>query len=242
MQKLIVLSFILLFSCKNKPEIKVTVQKTVDTSQNIMQIIDVKKDTILLEEFFVDSVNIGKKSFNKIELSKYRIADSGYVLIKFYSKQNRNWILKSEYNFENNNVTGLNTELSDFNNDELNDMTYISAMGARGANELRRLFIYDRQKDQLICIKNFDEYPNILYNKELNCLDAFLVYGGCSTVFLKISGDSLKEFASVQLSDGLTIRRYDKNGREKIVFQDSTNKAGYIRYKNFKPLKEYDEY
>ncbi len=81
----------------------------------------------------------------------------------------------------------------------------------------------------------------MLYNKELNCIDAFLVYGGCSTVFLKIKRDSLIEFASVELMDGLTVKTY-KNGTERIIFQDTSNKAGYIRYKNFKPLKEYESY
>ena len=66
---------------------------------------------------------------------------------------------------------------------------------------------------------------------------AFLVYGGCSTVFLKIQGDRLKEFASVELFDGLTVTEYDKTGKEKIILRDSTNKAGYIRYKNYKPSK-----
>ena len=102
--------------------------------------------------------------------------------------------------------------------------------------------IYDKQKDQLVCIKNSDSYPNLLYNKELNCIDAFLVYGGCSTVFLKLSGDSLKEFASVELDEGLIIRTYDKNGKENIFYQDTTNKAGYVRYKNFRPLQEYEGY
>ena len=91
-------------------------------------------------------------------------------------------------------------------------------------------------------MKNSENYPNMLYNKELNCIDAFLVYGGSSTVFLRISGDSLKEFASVEAMDGLTVKEIDRNGKEKIIFQDTTNKAAYIRFKTYKPLKEYDEY
>jgi len=82
----------------------------------------------------------------------------------------------------------------------------------------------------------------MLYNKELNCIDAFLVYGGSSTVFLRISGDSLKEFASVEAMDGVTVKEIDRNGKEKIIFQDTKKKAAYIRFKTYKPLKEYDEY
>jgi hypothetical protein len=79
------------------------------------------------------------------------------------------------------------------------------------------------------------------YNRELNCVDAFLVYGGSSTVFLNIKDDSLKEFASVRLLDGLTVTTYDEQGKEKIILKDLTKKGGYIRYKNFSPLKEYDD-
>jgi len=32
---------------------------------------------------------------------------------------------------------------------------------------------------------NAEEYPNMLYNKELDCIDAFLIHGGTSTVFFK---------------------------------------------------------
>jgi hypothetical protein len=60
--------------------------------------------------------------------------------------------------------------------------------------------------------------------------------------FLKIDGDSLKEFASVQAEDGITVREFDKKGNEKIIFQDTTNKSSYIRFKTYKPLKEYNEY
>jgi hypothetical protein len=200
-------------------------------------------DNPKLKEHFVDSSNIGRKKLNKIELSLYSNEDTTYVIIKFYSKTSgKSWKLKQTLSFEKDAVTSLDTKLSDFNNDGLKDMTYISTVAARGANEVRRLFIYDKSKDKIILMKNSEDYPNMLYNKELNCIDAFLVYGGCSTVFLNIRGDSLKQFASVELFDGLTVSTYDKSGKEKIILQDATNKAGYIRYKNFRPLKEYNDY
>ena len=137
---------------------------------------------------------------------------------------------------------GFDPNISDFNNDNFNDITFISGTAARGANEVRRLFIYENQEQKLISMVNSQDYPNMLYNKELDCIDAFLVYGGCSTVFLNIQGDSLKEFASVELNDGLTVSTYDKNGKENIILTDKTNKAGCIRYKNFRPLKRYKSY
>jgi hypothetical protein len=144
-------------------------------------------------EFYSDSINIGRKSYNKIELSLYKTDDSTFVIINFYSKQSGKWVLKTKFEFPKDGITGLDTKLSEFNNDNFNDMTYISAVAARGANEIRRLFLYDKDSDQLILLKNSEKYPNLRYNKELNCIDAFLVSGGCSTVFLTISKDSLKK-------------------------------------------------
>lgn len=193
------------------------------------------------DEFFIDSLNVGRKSNNKIDLSLFRLDDSVYVHINFYSRQNKNWVLKNHYEFGKDGITGLDPQLSDFNNDGLNDMTYVSTVAARSANEVRRLFIYDKDKDQLTLIQNSDDYPNLLYNKDLNCIDAFLVFGGCMTVFLKINGDSLKQFASVELSNGLYVKTYNELGKEKLIFRNKKYKGEYERFKNYKPLKKYQE-
>lgn len=238
---------VFLISCQTRQEKTVLVTSSLDTIP-FVDTTQMPNEGVFInnakqpEEFFVDSLNIGRKSFNKIEILKYRTLDSNYVVIKFYTKQDGKWHIKNDIQSEKDGVVGCDPKLADFNNDGLNDMTYISAVAARGANEVRQLFIYDKHQDKLIFLKNSDDYPNLLYNIELNCIDAFLVYGGCSTVFLNISGDSLKEFASVELFEGLTVRTYDKNGKETIILQDTTNKSGYIRYKNFRPLKEYDYY
>jgi hypothetical protein len=225
-----------LLSCQNNA--KRQVSKLSSTTENIKDTSVVKKP----EEFFTDSLNIGRKSLNKVELIKYRHTSGSYVTIKFYSKSNHKWVSKNDFHFfENNDVYNLDTKLSDFNNDGLNDLTYVSMLAGNGANEVRRLFIYDKVNDKLIYMKNSEDYPNILYNKELNCIDAFLVYGGCSTVFLKISADSLKEFASVDLFDGLTVTTYNDNGKAKIIQYDKKMPTGEIRYKNYNPLVEYDD-
>ena len=198
------------------------------------------KDTIQLEEFFVDSLNIGRKKLNKIELSRYSTPDSFFVVIKFYSKsKSKTWTLKQTFEFRKDDIRDCDTKLLDFNNDGLKDMTYISDVAARGANELRRLFIYDQIKDQLVYMKNSEDYPNMLYNKKLNCIDAFLVYGGCSTVFLRIKGDSLVEFASFSLDNDLTVYEIDNNGNRKIIRQDTATKMYFVRFTNYKPLKPY---
>src|SRR5262249_54416878 len=142
-------------------------------------------DTAKLEEFFVDSLHIGQKQFNKVEISRFSTPDSFFVVIKFYSRINKTWQLKQTFEFQKDMEIGCDPKLSDFNNDGHNDLTYVSDVAARGANEVRRLFIYDKTNDKLIYMKNSEDYPNMLYNKTLNCIDAFLIYGGCSTVFLK---------------------------------------------------------
>jgi hypothetical protein len=220
------LTLILLFACHSIKE-----NNTLIDTRNIIQ----------PEEIYIDSLNIGNKTFNKIELLKYRTEDSIYVDINFYSKQNGKWVLKNTYQYSKDGITELDVKLSDFNNDGLNDLTYISGIAARGANEIRRLFIYNPKDDQLISMKNAESFPNMLYNKELDCIDAFLVYGGYSTVFLKISGDSLREFASVDCFEGLYVRTYDESGNEKIIFEDKNFLGEYDRYKNYDPLKVYEE-
>lgn len=246
------LFLLILVSCNSKHEAEKSINK-IDTTKIATN------ETILSEQqnantsnteiidSFVDSLNIGEKGKFKVELIKHRVYDDIYVIVKFYIKgrntikEPERWLIQNNYSYETTALMGFKANISDFNNDGFNDITFISGTAARGANEVRRLFIYDYQKQELISIVNSQDYPNMLYNEELDCIDAFLVYGGCSTVFLNIIGDSLKEFANVELSDGLTVTTYDKMGKEKIIFKDTKNKAGYIRYKNFRPLKEYDD-
>jgi hypothetical protein len=198
-------------------------------------------DSIELKEFFVDSLNIGRKKYNKIELAQYSISDSNYVIIKFYSRlKNKAWKLKQTFSFEKDGVLSLDTEITDFNNDGFKDMTYISAVAARGANQVRRLFVYNNILDKLIYMKNSEDYPNMLYNKKLNCIDAFLVYGGSSTVFLNIKADSLVEFAGVDLDDHITVYEINKSGK-RIIIKKQKNKDEwyYVRFKSYKPLVSY---
>lgn len=204
-------------------------------------IVEEKTPNEFLIEHFVDSINIGIKNNNKIELYHYKtIEDSSYVIIKFYSKQNQKWILKNKYEFEKDVFTAIDTKLNDFNNDSLNDVTYLSNVAARGGNEVRRLFIYDNENDQLKFIKNSENYPNMLYNKELNCIDSWIIYGGCSTVFLEIKGDSLREFASVNIFNGLSVVSFDEFGNESYILEDPNYLGVYERFINYNPIELYE--
>jgi hypothetical protein len=238
----------MLLACQDQPDIPppaasiVSTDKT-DSNKHISNdtLQSVLKDTPQLKDYFADSLHIGKKGYNKIQIAQYNKGDSIFVTISFFSKLQDEWQLKNEYQFEKNSEIGCQTQISDFNNDGFNDITYISNAAARGANEVRRLLIYDKKNDQLIALKN-GEQPNMEYNKKLKCIDAFAVHGGCSTIFFKISGDSLVEFASVDLSpEGLTITEYDKNGKGKVIRNDTTITLiteGFMRYSNYKPLQE----
>ncbi|MCB9261283.1 MAG: hypothetical protein H6607_02750 [Flavobacteriales bacterium] len=243
----------ILLSCNSNQEPKEHIGKadTAEIVENKIASVDSQNTGISKTEIidtFIDSLNIGEKGKCKVQLIRHRVYDDIYVIVKFYIKGRNTikdpetWMIQNNYSYETTSLMGFEANISDFNNDGFNDITFISGTAARGANEIRRLFIFDQQNQELISMVNSQNYPNMLYNKQLDCIDAFLVYGGSSTVFLRINGDSLREFASVEAMDGITVREFDKNGKEKIIFEDTTNKANYIRFKTYKPLKEYDDY
>jgi hypothetical protein len=238
---LIILIFI--FSCTTRPTDKeINNISTADSTASKTAIIDTTNTNTEIIETFVDSLNIGEKGKNKIELIKHRVFDDNYVIVKFYTKaiEPNRWYIQNTYIFECNALMDLEPNIADFNNDNFNDITYISAQAARSANEVRRLFVYDNYKRELTSIVNSEDYPNMLYNKELNCIDAFLIHGGSSTVFARIKGDSLKEFASVHNDSHRTVYEIDKFEKEKLLRKDKINPEDiYIRFINYKPLKEY---
>lgn len=233
---------ILIISCSTKQVMKIPVDS--ENASSIKTKIDTQTSKAEVIETFSDSLNIGEKGKSKIEIIKHRVLDDTYVIVKFYTKRPKYWSLQNTYLYECYALMDLNANIQDFNNDKFNDITFISGTAARGANEVRRLFIYDDKEKQLISIINSENYPNMLYNDKLNCIDAFLVYGGTSTVFLKIEKDSLAEFASVNSSDGnRTVYEIDKFGKEKLIRNDTLLDEDdiYIRYKNFNPIEKYKE-
>jgi hypothetical protein len=233
-----------LLSCNQKSNLdSKKIIHTVDTSSFSENLLNnnndnSNSDTEIIETF-ADSLNIGQKGKCKIELIKHRVYDDNFVIIKFYVKGPNSWYIQNTYLYETNALMEFQPEISDYNNDDYNDITFISGTAARGANEVRRLFIYDMQNKELISVVNSQDFPNIQYNKELDCIDAFMVHGTSTTVFAKILGDSLKTFANVQNSEKFhTINLVDKNGNEKELYKVKSNGV-YTRHKNYKPLLEY---
>jgi hypothetical protein len=238
---LLIFSFTSCHLQKNVSDDKVVFENTNSKSVN--------EEKSLIEpelvESFIDESKIGRPKKNKIEVYNYRsrnekITNDNQVVIKFYSFSDKEWKLKQTFEFEKDDLLGCDPQIKDFNNDGFKDITYISTVAARGANEVRKLFIYDKSKDELTYIKNSEDYPNILYNKDLNCIDSFMVHGSSSTVFVKIDGDMLKEFASVHNGLERTVYIIDKNGKEKMIQRKKMNEEDmYVRYKSFNPPKEY---
>lgn len=242
MKLIIIILFIYVSSCSSRPDYGDGVINTVfDTiGSTVQHDMDISNTEIL--ETFVDSLNIGQKGKNKIELIKHRVFDDTFVIVKFFIKRPDRWFLQNTYLYECNALMGLEPDISDFNNDSFNDLTFISLQAARGANEVRRLFVYDDYKIELTSIVNSEDYPSMLYNKEMDCIDAFLIHGGSSTVFARIKGDSLKEFASVHNDSHRTIYEIDEFENEKLLSKVKISPENvYVRYLNYKPLKEYKE-
>ena len=230
--------FVILLSCSTKQNKKDTQQKRTDKKKQTS--IDTVNNGTEIIEIFTDSLSIGEKGKSKIQIIKYRVFDSKYVLVKFYTKGFNYWEIQNTYMYECEALEGLEPEIRDFNNDTFNDITFISLTAARGANEVRRLFVYDKENKSLTSILNSEEYQNIGYNKELDCIDAFLVYGGTTTVFARIQKDSLKDFAKVSNDDNYrTVYEIDKIGKVKVVRKDKIKEDRiFTRYTNYKPLHE----
>jgi hypothetical protein len=196
------------------------------------------------EERFVETLsddsNVGVSRNNRVELSIFGGAKYNRVELKFYSLDKaKKWQLKQTIEVKKYGSLSCDMQIKDFNNDGYKDVTFVSGIAARGANEVRSLFIYDKKADQLIYIKNSEEYPNLLYNKTLNCIDSQIFTGGNETVFLKLEGDMLKEFASVETTSTNYERKVyliDKTGKEQLLRTDKVSEEDILeRYKTFNP-------
>ncbi|MES2701715.1 MAG: hypothetical protein V4649_03700 [Bacteroidota bacterium] len=236
---------LLLSACagKRSTETPLRPDSVVAVKANSVESEELIPDTEIIETFS-DSTNIGKKGSCKINIIKHRVHEDWYVIVKFYVKDNGDWVIQNNYHYDCNTIMELTPNISDYNNDKLNDLTFISATAARSANEVRSLFIYEPSDRRLVFILNSYDYPNMEYNKELNCIDAFMVHGGTTTVFARIEGDSLIEFAGVHNDNGYrTVYEIDDDGEERVLRKDTLTDLArtYTRYKNYKPLKEYKE-
>lgn len=217
----------LLYNCNRKQE-GVVKENKID---NIVFI-----DTL---EVFKDSINFGKRNDNKIEIYKIGNQDSTFAKVYLYELHNVDWKLKDSLILNAVRVNDLETEIKDFNNDGFNDIIFTSGMAARGGNIIQTLILYSNENQSLNWIKNSEDFPNLMYNEKLNCIDAVILTGGQTTYFLKIENDSLKEFASVDQSDGIiTAKILEENGKWKEIKSIKESSENFDRFIDFNPIEK----
>lgn len=210
------------------------------------------KEGYFSEEKFVDSLNVGRKGKTKVEIEKFRHVKKGdvFVTLNFYDLKDiwveakgsmfHTWELKNSFKFIKDGVTGLDVQISDFNNDGFNDVTYQSGIAGRGGNIVMTLFLYKPKNKDFIHIKNSDNYPNLSFNSNLNCINSVILTGSTTTVFLKIKKDSLDEFARVDVSDKIVVEEKDSTGKFKIIEEKpfkGNNEDFYKAFRNYRPLE-----
>jgi hypothetical protein len=200
-----------------------------------------QQDTSGLVESFSDSTNIGRKKLNKIELRRFHLHERDSAVVRFYRKIGKGWQMTNEYWSGKDDFLDCNPEISDFDADGLKDFTFVSARAARGANEVRTLFVYDKTADTLICVQNSEEFPNLHYNYYLHCIDAMVFTGSVTSVFLRLDHNQLRMFASVEAGgEWLEVSEYDKDGNKKMLSRKKHNIGDtFIRYKSYRPLLPY---
>lgn len=185
---------------------------------------------------FVDSTQIGAKGMHKIDIQQFQEDSYAYIQIRFYQKRNKDWVETQNNRFHC--LYFFDPQILDYNNDGFNDISWISEIAMRGANELRTLCIYDKEKEQMVYIRNSQDYPNISYNTELDCLDSHAFYGGSTTYFLRLQGDSLFRFAEVSLFDKeREVNIYDDAGIQTNLLHDTLGdpEEVYTRFLHFDP-------
>lgn len=219
------LFFFLFANCKK--ENKISVKDDV---------FEIKDNNI---EVFIDSTNIASKGKYKIEITQKTIDTTTSVDFNLFKKVNQEWVNIQKYRLNKCCDIPLITEFSDFNNDGLNDFTIHYSTAGRGANDIRKLFLFSSKTESFFEIINSDSYPNLRYNKKLDCIDALSVYAGSTTTFLKIKNDSLIEFARVDYMDGLIQSYLIQNGKEiKLNTQKTKGEISeIIKFDNYNPIE-----
>lgn len=191
-------------------------------------------DTI---EFYTDSTNFGNKTKSKIDIYKIVTNQNIFIKVFLFKKDTNLWTLNDSLIIDGDLINNLNCEISDFNNDNYNDLVFVSGTAARGGNVVQTLVLYSEKR--LKWIKNSENYPNLMYNKKLDCIDAFILTGGNTTYFLKIENDSLTEFARVEQRDKLiTSEVLEKNGKWKELYKVKDYSEDMKRFINYNPLQE----
>lgn len=224
--------------------------------------LDFKRDFILstadsginrvdkFEHLFTDSItHKGEYAIYKFVIEKYQddSIDSQYCELKLYKRDENKWKLLQKEKEETNNITFLDVDTLDLNDDGFADFLYTSGLAARGANRVNSCIIYNPKEENFAVLHNAPNYPSIAYNEKLKCLDSQAIYGGSTTSFLRIQGDSLFCFAEITLFDKeRSITAFLPDGSETIILQDTLGDPdmSYFRFSDYQlkeALAEYED-
>ncbi|KAF2513868.1 XAC2610-related protein [Flavobacterium foetidum] len=241
---LLLIVFTLFIACKDKTEKANNSTVLTDSikEETVIKSAPYEDDEIIsgFTETFVDSSTIAAKGKYKIEITQNTTDTITKVSIQLFQKQNRRWKSIQNYTLNKESDIPMLPDIEDFNNDGLNDFTIHYATAARGSNDVRKLFIFSKKENKFVEIKNSDNYPNLEYNKKLNCIDALSVYGGSTTSFLKLTKDSLTEFAKVNFMDGDVESFIIRNNKEIKLYSGKYQGSNdyLVRFSNYNPIEE----
>lgn len=234
MKKIISLFFILLIICCNK--------KTETKTKIILSNKTVNSDFPDTIEVFKDSINFGFKKNNKIEVYKIGTEKSVIAKVYLFEKNKNQWQINDSVILDAERVNDLETRVEDFSNDKFKDIIFTTGIAARGGNNIQSLILYSPASKSLKLIKNSENYPNLLYNDKLNCIDSCILTGGQTTYFLRIKNDNLIEFASVDQRDGRIITEIlDTNGKWKEIENIKDVPDSFDRFIDFNPIEKRKE-
>ena len=192
-------------------------------------------------ENFFDSKNVIQPNKYRINIVQTNFKNESVVNFTLFYKLKNKWVQMQTGKFTKPPEVVLNVITNeDLNNDGFNDVKISFDQGARGANSIDKLFLYNPAKRKLIEIINSQDFPNLNYNEKINCINSLAYYGGTATTFLKLTKNKLVEFAQVTLEQD-TLRSYKViNGKEKLLIKRKyiTN-DGAPFFSNYDPIDEY---
>lgn len=192
-------------------------------------------------ESFLDTIKAQENQVFIARLTRYKIDElNGHLVsIEFFENTLSGRKIAS-FEVDKDPVIDCAPMIYDYNGDGFLDYSFKSAMAARGANEVRTLFIYDPKDKTFFKVRNSQQYPNIIYNEKLKCMDSWAFHGGTTQSFLRLEKDSLISTYTIDVHGNERVLGKYINGEWQILKTDTFQNDGFPRYNNFDPFEEYN--
>lgn len=192
-------------------------------------------------ESYSDTIELKKGGFYIVDLTRVKSKEhNGHLVnVTFTHDLGNGGILIDAYDIDKDPVIGCEPNKYDYNGDGHLDYSFVSNMAARGANEVRTIFIFDPNKNSFIHIKNSEQYPNLTFNPKLKCLDALAFHGGTTQSFLRLESDSLILMYTIDVHGKERVLSKYENGKQISREVDTIQDIGFPRYISFEPFEEY---